>query len=398
MEEINELILFENENTRLDFKKIEYRKENYTSFLKDVISMSNANTQEDRYILIGLKPKSEKDRGLEGITGELTDSANLQQLVYENIEPELQIDYFPHLYKEYKIGVIRIYNCNNQPYLMKKDYGNGKNKLCRGEGFIRKGSHQTRLTRKDYDRFTSKKNDDRYFKGEVIFSFETENPKNEIVLVSIDDIKLPSQIKREKIERIIKKKTEKAETMEKFGMSHLNFLEGINFHPLAYGGTTSYEQRSVETLKDNLKNVEKTYSDHDYYELLENNSNKCNISLYNKSFNYIEDASIIIKIPKLEGIYVAEKIYSNPNNNSMISGKTIHSMNYPLVNTTNNYFVIENTIGNIKHQKKQDAFDLDFRLFTSTKLKIKELKIVCELYAKNLKTYIEKELIIKIKK
>ena len=396
MEEINELILFENENTRLDFKKIEYRKENYSSFLKDVISMSNANTKEDRYILIGLKPKSEKDRGLEGIPGELTDSANLQQLVYENIEPELQLDYFSHIYKEYTIGVIKISNCNNQPYLMKKDYGNGKNKLYRGEGFIRKGSHQTRLTRKDYDRFTSKKNDDRHFKGEVIFSFETKSPKNEIVLVSVDDIKLPSQIKKEKIERIIKEKTEKAETMEKFGMSHMNLLEGMNFNPLGFGGTTSYEQRSVETLKKNLEDVTETYSDHDYYELLENNSNKCNISLYNKSYNYIEDASIIIKIPKLEGIYVAEKIYSNPNNNSMINGNTIYSMKYPTVNTTNNYYIIENTIGNIKHQKKQDAFDLDFRLFTSTKLKIKELKVVCELYGKNLKTFIEKELTVKI--
>ncbi len=35
----DDMINFENENTALDFKAIQYEKEQYESFLKDVISM-----------------------------------------------------------------------------------------------------------------------------------------------------------------------------------------------------------------------------------------------------------------------------------------------------------------------------------------------------------------------
>jgi hypothetical protein len=398
MEEIEELILFENENTRLDFKKIEYIKENYSSFLKDIISMANANTNEDRYILIGLKPKSEIDRGFKGIEGEITDSASLQQLVYENIEPELNLEYFPYQYKEYQIGIIRITNCNNQPYLMKKDYGNGKNKLFRGEGFIRKGSHQTRLVRKDYERFTNQKIDEKYFKGEILFSFKTINSGNEIILKSINDLKIPSQIIKEKIKKIIKEKTEKEEKLERFGMSNLNRFEGINLNASLFGGGTTYEQRDIPTLKKNLENVEDTYSEDDNYEIFEKNSNKCNISILNKGKNYIEDASIVVKIPKLEGIFISEQVYQEPNQDKFSKLRSNFQIGYPLIEITEDFFIIKNSIGNIKHQIKQDAFDIDFRLFATTKLEEKELKINCELFGKNLKNSIKEELLIKIKK
>jgi predicted HTH transcriptional regulator len=123
MEELLDLILYENENTRLDFKRDEYKKEDYSSFLKDVISMANAFSTQDRFIIIGLKPKSVEDRGIKGIDGELTDAATFQQLVHENIEPELSLEYFPFTIEKTKIGIIKISNCNNPPYLMKKDYG-----------------------------------------------------------------------------------------------------------------------------------------------------------------------------------------------------------------------------------------------------------------------------------
>ena len=86
MDELQELILYENENVRLDFKRDEYVREKYSAFLKDVMSMANAFTQENRYIIIGLKPKADGERGYVGIEGNFTDSATYQQLVFENIE------------------------------------------------------------------------------------------------------------------------------------------------------------------------------------------------------------------------------------------------------------------------------------------------------------------------
>src|SRR5690554_2160822 len=163
MEDLLDLILYENENTRLDFKRDEYKKEDFVPLLKDVLSMANAFSSQDKFIIIGLKPISPDERGLKGIDGELTDAATFQQLVHENIEPEIAIDYFPFPLENIKLGVIKISNCNNPPYLMKKDYGNGKRKLFKGEGFVRKGTHQTRLTRSDFDRHFKNRLDDNYF-------------------------------------------------------------------------------------------------------------------------------------------------------------------------------------------------------------------------------------------
>lgn len=390
MNEIDELILYENENKRLDFKKVEYRQENNSALIKDVISLSNANTNDDRYILIGLKPKSLDDRGIEGIKGDLTDSATYQQLIYENIEPELNIEYFPHKFKDFTIGVLKISKCDNQPYLMKKDFGNGKSRLFKGEGFIRIGSHQPRLTRKDYDRIIEQKINKQYFNDEIEFKLTTEDRINEIRLMSLDKIKIPSQIKREKIERILNEKKEKAKNL---GIVGQNLLHNIKLAPSIFGGT-SYEQRDIPTLEENLKNVDDTYAKHDYYEIFEKHANKYNISVYNKGFKYIEDASIIVKIPKLKGLFISDTIFTDPESNQ-ISYET--TFNYPTVKELDNFYIVENSIGNLKHQIKQDAFMSGLRIFANTELENKEFKIECELFAKNIKTSIKKELLIKTK-
>lgn len=153
--DIKDIIEFENESTRVDFKSSEYKKTNFTSFLKDVIAMANANTKDDKFIIVGMKPNADGDRGITGIDSkEFTDAATYQQLVFENIEPEFSIEYFAYKYDGKTLGIFRIFNCLNRPYLMKKSYNSEKGKtLERGDGFIRTGTTQRKLIRSDYDLF-----------------------------------------------------------------------------------------------------------------------------------------------------------------------------------------------------------------------------------------------------
>lgn len=399
MENIDDLILYENENTRLDFKRDEYRKENFSSFLKDVISMANAITNEDKFIIIGLKPKSVEERGFKGINGQLTDSASLQQLVNENIEPEISLEYFPYKFKEYQLGILKISNCNNPPYLMKKNYGNDNNKLFRGEGFIRKGSHQTRLTRADIDKYIKDKIDDGYFNEEVEFAFQTWNYTNEIELVDVEEIKRPSQIKKEKIENILAKKRAEAHKLKIMGIKDPeSFNFGSHFssiNSLLTGGGIPYEDRDIKTLEKNLKNVEETYMEDDYYEFFEKQANKCNIKIFNKGDKYIEDATLIVKIPKVEGLLVLDKIYSKPNKNSIVGNIELPQIYYPEVNKEEEFFTVKSSVGDIKHQLLTSAFGVDLRIFASTRMEIRTFKITCELYGKNIRTSIKKEIEIK---
>lgn len=402
MEEIQELILYENENVRLDFKRDEYVREKYSAFLKDVMSMANAFTHENRYIIIGLKPKADGDRGFVGIEGNFTDSATYQQLVFENIEPELSIEYYPYNFEKYVLGILKISGCNNPPYLMKKEYGDGKTKLFKGEGFIRKGTHQTRLTRADFDKYCSYKINDKSFKGEIIFTFITEESENEITLIALDEIKRPSQIKKKKIETILKKKKKDADHYNSMGISEFNldsFSNPFVYMDAAIKGTgIPYENRDIQTLEEDLKNVEETYLEHDFYELFEKQTNKCNITILNKGNQYIEDASLILKIPKIDGILVSEKIYRNPDNKSYIGNIGSPLIYYPTVREVDNFYIIEDHVGDIKHLLPKEAFKMPIRVLASNKVIVDSIKVTCELYAKNILTSITDEIVVRFKK
>lgn len=156
MSTINDLIEFESESSNLDFKLTQYRKESYVSLLKDAISMANGYNKDIKYIIIGLKPRNQ-DRNIQGLLEDLVDSATYQQLIYENVEPEINLEYTSHQFNGKTMGVFKISDCDNPPYLMKKDYNNANQSLKKGDGFIRKGTTQMKLCRGDYDVFYGNK-------------------------------------------------------------------------------------------------------------------------------------------------------------------------------------------------------------------------------------------------
>ena len=148
--DIDEKIEFEGEHTGLDFKATQYRKDATHELLKDVIAMANAFIEGDRFIITGVKKYPDGKFTVNPIPqGEFQDSATYQQLVLNNIEPDLHIDYQPHLYKGNQlVGVFTIPAGSDKPYMMKKQNGTRKP----GESFVRKGSVITLLMRKDIDR------------------------------------------------------------------------------------------------------------------------------------------------------------------------------------------------------------------------------------------------------
>lgn len=398
MEEIEDLISFENENVRLDFKREEYHKNNYASFLKDVISMANAFTKEDRFIIIGLKPTFD-DRGIVGLS-KVTDAAIYQQLVYENIEPELTIEYFSYEYQDKVLGIFRLSSCINPPYMMKKEYGNGTNKLHKGDSFIRRGTHQTRLTRSDYDNYLQNRIVDDSFTGEIEFNLETASFHNVLIVKSFEKIKMPSQIKKEKIESILKKKKEEADLYNNMGIKNFlpsNFRDSMAFTLASIKGTgVPYENRDIPTLEKNLAKVEETYQEHDFFEYFEKQANKYNLTIFNEGSHYIEDATIIIKFPKIEGLFVSSQVYPDPERESYLNGIDSSSMFYPNVKETDKEYIIKEQLGNIRHLIKTDSFREPIRIIASDKIGVDSFIIKIELYGKNIPTKIEKELTIKI--
>lgn len=147
----------EYENEFLDFKIKPYNWKEIKSksdYLSDVISLANSVTDRDRYIIFGVKIKDDGERIIKGIdTKLLLDSSEYQQIVSENIEPSISIELKIISINKLDFGVIRIFNCNNRPYLLRKKYGN----LEQGYIKIRNGSRNTNISRYILDEIYSSK-------------------------------------------------------------------------------------------------------------------------------------------------------------------------------------------------------------------------------------------------
>lgn len=388
--DINDLIRYENENTSLDFKAIQYTKDQFESLIKDVMAMANSDVSNDKFIIVGIKHRSDGQREYLGIErSEFIDSATYQQLILENIEPDIQLDYLPYEFDNKIFGIIKITNCFNRPYMMKKNY----NKLKRGDCFIRKGSQQSRLGRRDLDRIIETKSTNEDFDKVIQITFCGFNDAQEIQLPTTGELNLPSERARKKIISIIEKKKSQPESEEV-----LNPLSR-----LAYTFTgVPYEDRSIEELEENLIKVKETYMDEDYYEIFEENSHKINFSIMNNGHTYLEDCLIEVRVKKKQGLLISSRKYKKPENNNLFISNTLLDTDtefflYPKVETIEDKLVIKQELGNIKHHQPSKVFMTDLRIVLTPKLIKEVIEFECTLFGKNLSNPIKRILRIYVK-
>ncbi len=141
-------LLAQSETEYLDFKKGLYVKANYEELIKDVLAMANAKANGSRYIIFGVKEKVGEEKELFDIK-EPVDAATYQELIFENIEPQLTCHLNYLTYNNRLLAVLEIAEPKAQPYLLKKKYGN----LHKGFCYIRRGSKNDFTMRADFDYF-----------------------------------------------------------------------------------------------------------------------------------------------------------------------------------------------------------------------------------------------------
>lgn len=395
MDNLQDIIKYENECTEIDFKKVQYKKMNHESFLKDIMSLANGRSKNNKYIIIGVKHFPNGERDIVGVEDDFVDEATYQQLIHTNIEPEIKFKYYAFDYEGKKIGVFEILDCSNPPYLMKKDFG----KLRLGDGYIRKGPHQMRLTRADYDAINKENISDNSFQGELEIYFNEKGSKEiEVKVVSLE--KTPSEINKKKIAKVIEEKERIIEQAKGVFVPPV-FKRNDSF----YNTTSSYEDRSIETLKENLKNVKNTYLEHDVFYIFEFAAHRLNFNIFNSGDEYIEDASIEVTIPRENRmIEIADRIYEKPVVEtvtllpSYLESKLIEEkrLKYPSVRRGKQNYIISENLGNLKHNIETSAFIESLRIAIWSGIEKKKILVKVKVFGKNLKKPIEDELILKL--
>lgn len=147
-DKLKKIINLENECDWLDFKSIQYKKNE--DLLKDVMAFANSKHLGSKYIIIGVKDYPHGKKDVLGIPNDvIKDSSEIQNFILSNIEPDINLKYYPvDLYSK-KIVILEIKDSQDKPYMLKKDYGKLKSGTC----YIRKGSLQKEALRNDYDSF-----------------------------------------------------------------------------------------------------------------------------------------------------------------------------------------------------------------------------------------------------
>ncbi|MER2192143.1 MAG: ATP-binding protein [Solibacillus sp.] len=134
------------EGETVDFKSNFYHSNNYSDLLKDVLSFANGHSKEKKHIVYGVKDR-ENAKELIGLES-FVDQSTIDQLLFENIEPHLDIKLHSVMYIEKKFQVLEI-RPDNRPYIMKKKY---KDKINKGTMWIRRGATNDFVTRADLNR------------------------------------------------------------------------------------------------------------------------------------------------------------------------------------------------------------------------------------------------------
>lgn len=393
---LQDLILYENENSSLDFKSVQYQKEQHADLLKDVISLANAEVSGDRLIVIGVKHKPSGERDLIGISKEaFIDDAIYQQLVRENIEPEIRFSYAPFEVNGKLLGVLRIEPCEDQPYMMRKQY----EKLERGDAFIRKGTHQTKLTRADMDGIYSAKLARARLGERVRVGFGKELAGS-LHLSALKDFVFPSYRAAEDLKAILEKKRAeeaKSEAVPSLpqAIELIKLMKAMDTATMrnAFLGPVPYERRTIPEIEKALENVRETYHDDDWYELLEVGAHKVNVSVLNEEGQYIEDATFVLSVPKMQGLMVAPKLFRKPKSTGMPFGLIIPKVDidieatrYPKVEESEEFFTITDHAGDIKHHILTDLFEVSPRVVFAERLIGEVIPLTYKLLAKNLQT------------
>lgn len=144
---IEKLLATKQESDVFDIKLKYYEEDKKSSLIKDIVSFANCKELGDKFIIFGVEDKTFK---IKGMSGELPDISEIQSLLNPYIEPSIKIELGSQIVEGKEIKYIKIKNCINKPYVIKKPYSkNGKTELREGEIYIRKNATNSIATRND---------------------------------------------------------------------------------------------------------------------------------------------------------------------------------------------------------------------------------------------------------
>ncbi|WP_203266155.1 helix-turn-helix domain-containing protein [Streptococcus uberis] len=392
------MIRYETEGTCLDFKSEEYNSKNRDALIKDIMSMANAHTLKSKYIIIGVKDEPGKARKFLGLES-ISDQANLENIIQENIEPHVHFKYYSYQIDEKMLGIIEIFNNDNRPYMLKKDGVSIK----KGDMFIRKGSRQSKALREDIDKMFASRSEEINTSNIHIGFNNTIQKQISIESPIIEESELPSSRKKNYYYSMLDK-------LEKYNSGDI-VQQNIFLNPFMKEydkekqaikiGTNDLGlpiYKNKEEIEKYIEKIRESYVQEDNYFCYEEKSFKLNFSILNDSNKFLEDVVIKFRIPSSD-LLISEELPQRPTYNRYdFSHLTMSNSfsGYPYVEKILDEYIVEETFDTIRHKEITTIFSEDLRCLCTSQTIKKTITINYFVSAKNLSYPIEGELLLTI--
>lgn len=374
MSSIENTIRFESASSGVTFRKVLYGRDEAAAAVMDCIALANADLKaQRRYLFLGVDDVPGGERRLTGV--DRSELARFKRrflaLVAESIEPApivavrgLEID-------GRMIGVVRLKECHQLPYLTKKPIAG---KLPAGVGFIRRGARNMALTRSDLQRMFAAQPAAQPQSMPIEIGFPDTGLGDRICLPVLRLRKLPSELAAEQLKGML---AARDKAREAFGRTETQFHRLM--HAKYFGLDAPFESHTDESLMHALKRVKKDNKLADRHYKYEVRAHKLGLVAANRHEADFHDLSLRLTITRIPGIGVAGKIYTGIEDAPDTDG-------YPQVRADDRRIVIETEIASLQSGRQVSLFREPVRFWTREEAASKTVDIDYELSADELDT------------
>lgn len=289
-------------DSSVSFRERVYRRGEQGELLRDVIALANAAVVGRRFLILGVADPDGGERRFPGVSARSWKifCTVVPDFLARTVEPALRITLQQVKIDDALVGALCLERCEDPPYLLSRRVSAT---LPAGGGWIRRGVRQRRLLRKHLQRIFEAR-----FKreeiGDVAVGFPGELPREELMLPVLPLDSLPSAFAANKIERKLT-----AKRVSKSVLGHTDSRIARLVHAQVSGEGVPYVEQGTGTMLAILGAVPHENAVADNHYQFELRAHRLNLMLNNLGDKVQTDLVLTLKIPCIDGVEVADRVY-----------------------------------------------------------------------------------------
>lgn len=361
----------------VQFRPAAYGADGIPEFLRDVIALANASVEGPRYLVTGVEIAGNNRRryhdvGMDDFRGK---PAYLE-LINEYIEPVMRVSYQPIAIDGTTVGVYEIAGCYDKPYMMRVDLSA---KLRRGDAYARVHGHPVKLGRSQLQQMFEKRFRDSVSADRIEVGFPSDIIQKDLPLPVVDLSGLPSENARAKLKQLV-------DILAGSSGVSLTSTIGRLTHARLFGQDSEFRDMSADEILEEMQKVRDTHRDADNHYLYEEQASRVQLVVLNQGNELLENASLTLALPRLDGLYVADRLPLVPRDEGYVERSALETESYPPVSVKGDGIRISMLLGDIPGGAPAMVFESPLRLLGSTAIAGKRVAIRYRLSAGNLRT------------